>query len=716
MALGGIQRTAAGGVPRFPGLSDVAPLGGGAMGSVFRARQDELGRLVAVKVLRPELARDAELVERFAREARILATLEHPGIVSVHYAGQAECGPYYVMRFVEGQGVARALEGAAALEVARVFRDAARALAEAHARGVLHRDVKPDNLLLGADGRPVWVDFGLASSARVPSEGASEAALCGTPDYLAPELLAGQPASRASDVYALGATLYRVLTGRVPFPADSLGEKLRAIREDDPPLPRALRPEVPRELQAICLKALERAPADRYASAEELARDLERWLAGDAVIALPARAQRLLRRKVSRHLDELEQWKRDGLIDETAQAELEHAYEQAQARRRALWVEVFGSLASVLLFVGVVLSVFGPLILQLVAWPELGPALRVGLSLVPLACLAAFGVARRRARDRRGALACWLGASLLVAPLVFALADLAPPLATAVDADGVSHPVVPGPLWLAPADAPEWQRAGSRLLEWKLGLSSLAALAAALALFRRLAAAAFLWIACLAGLGVVVCTALLAGWRGLPDGGRWGLALAGALALVAVGTRFERRFERERAWPFYGFGFLAFCISATHYTGRGLPARLLLDLAEPRAEATSALLHGLLATAAGVALHLRGKGLQRALASAPLLVGFALALGGMASFCGGPALLPELLLVATCLAFLLLGLGLRRNALVLPAALALPITVGAVSQRHVDALWAWSAAVVLGGALLVALSFRLRGRREPSGT
>lgn len=703
-------------LPSFPGLADVTPLGAGATGTVFRARQVELGRDVAVKVLHRELRADPDVAERFTREARILATLEHPGIVAVHYAGSAECGPYYVMSLVAGETVERALARRTPLEVARVFAVAAHALAEAHRRGVLHRDVKPENLLLTEDGRPVWVDFGLASSVHVPSSNPSGEPLCGTPDYLAPELVDGEPASVASDVYALGATLYRVLVGSVPFPASTLTEKLRAIREDDPPLLCRLRPEIPAELQAICFKALERAPLDRYASAAEFALDLERFVAGDAVLGLPRRAQRLLRRKIELHLGELEAWRRDGLLDDASHAELERAYERAEERRRALLAHVFGSLTNVLLLVGVLLSVFGPVVLLLATWEQQSHALRVGLPLAPLVTLAAFAITRRRARDARGALACWLGVALLVVPTAFSLADLVPALRTVVDDDGVVHPVVPGPMWLAGDDAPAWHRAGSALLEWKLMLTSLATLAVALVLQRRLRAAAFLWIACLAGLGFVVCGALRAGFGELPVGARWSLVLAGAFATAILGGVFERRLERERAFPFYGFGFLAFCVAALHYTGLGVPARLWLAVTESRAEArlesASALVHGLLATAAGLWLHFRGSPLRRALASPPLLFGFALTFGAAASYCVGGSFAAELAWIATSLGYLLLGLALHRNALVLPAALALPMTVGTVSQRHVDGLWAWSTAIVLGGALLVALSFRLRRKAE----
>lgn len=303
-------------VPSFPGLSAVTRLGMGGMGSVFRARQDDLGRSVAVKALRADLTATPSLRELFTREAHILAQLDHPGIVPVHYAGDMEAGPYYVMRLVEGVSVDRHLADSSAVEVATVFRDIAAALAAAHREGVLHRDVKPANILVEPSGRPILVDFGLSTHSLSGSAETASENLVGTPDYLAPELLEGVGYSPASDLYALGATLYLVLAGRVPFPATELGEKLRAIREDDLPPPRAFCPDVPKPLQAVCLKAMERSPVDRYASAGEFQRDLERFLAGDPVDALPVRSRSLLRHKIEKHLADHAEWEEHGLLDE----------------------------------------------------------------------------------------------------------------------------------------------------------------------------------------------------------------------------------------------------------------------------------------------------------------------------------------------------------------------------------------------------------------
>lgn len=700
----------------FPGLSGFSRLGAGGMGTVFRAWQDDLGRAVAVKTLRAELVERAALREQFAREAHILAQLDHQGIVPVHYAGETESGPYYVMRLVEGESVDRHLDGAPPSEVASVFRSIADALAAAHREGVLHRDVKPENVLVEASGRPILVDFGLSTQTLVGEVGSAEEGIVGTPDYLAPELLAGTGGSVASDVYALGATLYQALTGSAPFPVEDLGEKLRAIREEDPPLPRALRPEVPKPLQAICLKAMERSPADRYPSAEEMRRDLDRYLAGDPVQTQPERSRSLLLRKIGRHLEDCAEWEEQGLIDERQRAALQYSYEHLDEQQRGLLRGVLGSLPDLLLLAGMLVIVFGPVLLQVIAWNELGSFGRLALPTAPLLLLLALGAQRWRRLDRKRGVACLLGAALLAIPSAFALTDLVPALRAVTDAQGVLHPVVPGRLWLPGEGEPAWVHAGARLLDWKLLGAAALALGMTAWLYRRTRAAAFLWILCFAAAGAILPAAQLAGWRELPLGVRWVLANLGALGAIACGLPLDRAWRRDRAAPFYGLGFLWLVVSAMVYAGEGLPLTLIGLGNELEQEAGSVALHGLGIVTAGLIAHRRGTALLQRMTGAPLLLGFLFVLGGLSGLSGEGGTVWEVLLVASSVAFLLTGLVLHRNSLVLPAAIALPVTVGSVSQRHVDALWAWSAAVVIGGAALVLLGFRLSALRSAPAT
>ncbi|MFO0982411.1 MAG: DUF2157 domain-containing protein [Planctomycetota bacterium] len=702
------------GLPSFRGLSNIEPLGSGGMGTVFRAWQVDLERPVAVKVLHQALQQEPKLREQFTREAHILARLEHPGIVGVHYTGESESGPYYVMRLVEGVSVDRHLAGASPSSIATVFRSIAEALAAAHREGVLHRDVKPANILVDAAGRPILVDFGLATCTLAgAATSTDDNSIAGTPDYLAPELFAGHGPSPASDIYALGATLYTTLTGRVPFGAGDLGEKLRAIRDDDPVLPRALRPEVPRPLQAICMKAMERSPADRYGSADELARDFDRFLKGDQVQALPLRTHSMLRRKIDSHLADHADWLELGLIDEGQRANLQHAYEHLDEQQRGLLRGVLTSLPNMLLLVGILLSVFGPVLLQALAWDQQGSLFRITLPVAPLVLLATIGVRQWRSLDRRRGAACLFGMALLVIPAAFALADLLPALRAITDEAGTLHSIRPGQLWLPPYDAPDWVHRGARLLDWKLLVTALATFAVGATLYRFTRSAAFLWIICFSAMSSVALAALLAGWHELPLVVRWLLASLGSLATVLTGLAFDRTWRRDGARPFYGLGFIALLSVALEFSEAGMPISFLRVPGIDQ-EAWSGVFHGLVFFAAGLAMHGRGTQLLRHVAGLPLFVGFMIVFSALMAMADHRSLLHEILLVAACIVFLLVGLMLHRNFLVLPAAIALPLAVGHVSQRHVDALWAWSAAVLIGGATLVLLSFRLSARRRPT--
>jgi len=698
-------------VPTFPGLSRVTSLGMGGMGSVFRARQDDLGRTVAVKTLRPDLAVTTSLREQFSREAHILAQLDHPCIVPVHYAGETAAGPYYVMRLVAGVNVVDHLANSSAVEVATVFRDMATALAAAHREGVLHRDVKPANILVEPSGRPVLVDFGLSTLSLTGSADAASENLVGTPDYLAPELLEGVAYSPASDIYAVGATLYLVLAGRVPFPEIDLGEKLRAICENDPLPPRALSPEVPKPLQAICLKAMERSPDDRYPSAEAFQRDLERFLAGDPVDALPVRSRSLLRRKIERHLTEHAEWEEQGLLDERQRLALQHAYEKIDEEERSIMRGVLTSVPNLLLLAGLILTVFGPVLLQLIAWEGLGPSGRLALPGVPLVLLASVGLKRWSGQDRRRGLACLMGAALLSVPAAFGLVDLVPALRTMMDGEGNLRPILPGPMWFPASDAPEWIRAGARLLEWKVLATSTMVLVAIGVLYRHTRSAFFLWLLGLAAAGMALPAAHLAGWRELPLWSRWLLEGTGSLGVIAMGLPLDRSWRRDRALPFYGLGFVWAVMTVLTYASDGLPATLLTSSERFEPSALSFLIHGMGIVAGGLVAHHRGTALLRQAAGVPLVVGFIHGYIGLSGLSMQDSWLWEVVLVADCVAFLVLGLALHRNSLVLLSAIALPVTVGSVSQRHMDAVWAWSMTVVLMGIALVLAALRLSGRQ-----
>ncbi len=264
-------------------------LGRGGMGRVYAARQTGLGRIVALKVMGGH-GRSADFELRFLREAQIAARLRHPNLVAVHDFGRADGDLYFSMDYIEGGDLARRLRGRAFApwEAASLVRKVALALAHAHEEGVLHRDLKPSNILMDGD-EPRLADFGLA--APLGSGGDLTAATCilGTPHYLAPEALEQGSAalSVASDLYALGIVLFELLTGRTPFAGAAPGALAALVAGSEPPSPRLLAPAVPRDLETLCLKCIERDPARRYAGAAALAEDLRRFLDGEPILARP---------------------------------------------------------------------------------------------------------------------------------------------------------------------------------------------------------------------------------------------------------------------------------------------------------------------------------------------------------------------------------------------------------------------------------------------
>ena len=267
----------------------IEELGRGGMGVVYRAFQKSLGRTVAIKMLlRRDLATPGDLA-RFRSEAEAAAQLDHPGIVSIFEVGECDGHPFYSMQLVEGTTLAkRLLQGPLpAREAAFLLAKVADAVHTAHARGVLHRDLKPSNILIDSIGEPHVSDFGLAKRLEADESVTHTGAILGTPCYMSPEQAAGSrgDVGPTSDVWSLGAILYQMLIGRLPFQASSPMDTLLAVLESDPPLPRSIDRQVDRDLEMIALKTLQKPQELRYASAADLAADLRAFLAGEPVAA-----------------------------------------------------------------------------------------------------------------------------------------------------------------------------------------------------------------------------------------------------------------------------------------------------------------------------------------------------------------------------------------------------------------------------------------------
>ena len=322
---------AAAGRPSVPGLELMEIIGSGGMGVVFKARQAKLDRDVAVKFLHDAHRAGTEQRERFLQEARAIARLRHPHLVQVYEFGEASAAggstsqPYLVLEYVSGGSLADLLRGSPQppKEAARLVETLADAIHYAHQHGIIHRDLKPANVLLAGNGElagggrdlsgdtwnlrlpipqsvlpfPKISDFGLAKF----STGASltqTGDVLGTPSYMAPEQTMGKSGeiTAAVDVYGLGAILYETLTGRPPFKAETAIATLAQVRQDDPVSPRRLQPTVPRDLETICLKCLQKEPSHRYATAEELAKDLRRFRSGEPIQARPVgKGERVVR-------------------------------------------------------------------------------------------------------------------------------------------------------------------------------------------------------------------------------------------------------------------------------------------------------------------------------------------------------------------------------------------------------------------------------------
>ncbi len=269
-----------------------ARIGAGGMAEVYRGFDSVLNRTVAIKVLLPQFARDTSFVHRFRREAQAAARLNQPNIVGVYDTGADDGTQYIVMEFIEGRtlaefiGAGRSPTPVQAAEIAQKICDA---IAAAHAQGVIHRDIKPGNVMVTRDGTVKVMDFGIARMLG-PETAPQTSAVLGTASYLSPEQAQGTPVDARTDIYSLGAVLYELLTGRPPFMGDSPVAVAYKQVNETPALPSSLNPAVPAPLDAVVMKALSKNPSNRYQSADEFSADLARVIAGQAVQATPLMA------------------------------------------------------------------------------------------------------------------------------------------------------------------------------------------------------------------------------------------------------------------------------------------------------------------------------------------------------------------------------------------------------------------------------------------
>src|SRR6184192_2212748 len=264
-------------------------VGRGGQGVVFRARQKSLNRTVALKVISLGQWASKAHLKRFRREAEAAASLDHPGIVPIHEVGERDGSCYFSMKFIEGGQVDEVIRRTpmSIRQAAELIAKVARTVHYAHEHGILHRDIKPGNILLDRKGEPHLTDFGLARLVESESSVTQTLDVLGTPSYMAPEQAVGNNAAISSltDVYGLGAVLYQLLTGQPPFAGGTTYETIKLLLDTEPRQPRLLNPKIDRDLLTICLKCLEKDSQRRYPSALALAEDIERWLKHEPIQA-----------------------------------------------------------------------------------------------------------------------------------------------------------------------------------------------------------------------------------------------------------------------------------------------------------------------------------------------------------------------------------------------------------------------------------------------
>jgi len=401
---------------RLSGHKILGEVGAGGMGRVLLAQDEGLNRKIAIKILSERLREEASIRTRFMQEARALAQISHPNIVAIYSLGASEEIPHFVMEYVDGVDLFTATRALTIEQRARLMRKVVLAVEVLHQHHILHRDLKPANILVGADLQPKLLDFGLARREEPSDRLTLFGEMVGTPSYFSPEQTTGEAELDArSDIFSLGTILYEILTGGLPFPVQPFAQQMESIRRRDPELPRRINPDIPGDLQDICLKALEKRPENRYRSAREMADDLERFLAGEKVHANPTTYGSLVSAKIQEHLSEIEGWRHDEVLSDAEYEGFRRQYGRLVEREDA-WILQARRLTfpQVSLYLGAWILIAGAALLFLFHFVRLSGTPRVLVAACVTAVALAEGLVLWRRNQLRNGIAHLLAVCLLV--------------------------------------------------------------------------------------------------------------------------------------------------------------------------------------------------------------------------------------------------------------------------------------------------------------
>jgi len=401
---------------RLSGHKILGEIGAGGMGRVLLAQDEGLNRKIAVKVLSARLRQETSIRTRFMEEARALAQISHPSIVTIYSLGSSEEIPHFVMEYVDGVDLFTATRALTIEQRAGLMRKVVMAVDVLHQHHIIHRDLKPANILVGADLQPKLLDFGLARHVQSRDHLTLFGEMLGTPSYFSPEQTTfARELDARSDIFSLGTILYEVLTGVLPFPVQPFARQMDSIRKEDPRLPRRINSDIPGDLQDICLKALEKKPENRYRSAREMADDLERFLAGEKVHASPTTYGSVVSARIQEHLGEIEGWRHDEMLSDAEYEGFRKQYGRLVEREDA-WILQARRLTfpQVSLYLGAWILIAGAALLFLFHFVRLSGTPRVLVAASVTVLTWSEGLALWRKNQLRNGIAHLLAVCLLV--------------------------------------------------------------------------------------------------------------------------------------------------------------------------------------------------------------------------------------------------------------------------------------------------------------